>query len=383
MDIYATPQPDLEDDAVIRDIHAMRAAMSSQLRVPRRWTGTLRRTTQAKAIRGSNSIEGYDVSAQDAMAAVDDEPPLTADQRTWAEILGYRRALTYVLRMAADSDFVLDAQTIRSLHFMLLEHDVDKDPGRFRPGEVYVDADEERVYVGPDPDVVPTLVRALVERLHDERDLDPLIRGAMAHLNLVMIHPFRDGNGRMARVLQTLTLARDTVLEPTFSSIEEWLGHNTQDYYRVLAATGQGAWNPGNDAALWVKFTLRAHHMQAQTLRRRFAEADELWRRIDDLVAQHRLPARTGDALFDALQGIRLHRPGYVERAGIEDRTGTRDLVRLTELGVLDAVGKTRSRHYVAGPLLRAERAALDGARAPLEDPYPWLPAQLRSSTPR
>ena len=285
--------------------------------------------------------------------------------------------------MAADSDFVLDAQTIRSLHFMLLEHDVDKDPGRFRPGEVYVDADEERVYVGPDPDVVPTLVRTLVGRLHDERDLDPLIRGAMAHLNLVMIHPFRDGNGRMARVLQTLTLARDTVLEPTFSSIEEWLGHNTQDYYRVLAATGQGAWNPGNDAALWVKFTLRAHHMQAQTLRRRFAEADELWRRIDDLVAQHRLPARTGDALFDALQGIRLHRPGYVERAGIEDRTGTRDLVRLTELGVLDAVGKTRSRHYVAGPLLRAERVALDGARAPLEDPYPWLPAQLRSSTPR
>ena len=106
-------------------------------------------------------------------------------------------------------------------------------------------------------------------------------------------------------------------------------------------------------------------------------------RDVERIDLQHRLPARTGDALFDALQGIRLHRPGYVERAGIEDRTGTRDLVRLTELGVLDAVGKTRSRHYVAGPLLRAERAALDGARAPLEDPYPWLPAQLRSSTPR
>lgn len=378
MDIYATPQPDLEDDIVIRDIHAMRAAMSSQLRVPRRWTGTLRRTTQAKAIQGSNSIEGYEVTPQDAVAAVDDEPPLTTDQRTWAEILGYRRALTYVLQMAGDPDFVLDAQTIRSLHFMLLEHDVSKDPGRFRRNEVYVDAEDERVYVGPDPDLVPGLVRALVTRLDEERDLDPLVRGAMAHLNLVMIHPFRDGNGRMARVLQTLTLARDTVLEPTFSSIEEWLGHNTQDYYRVLAVTGQGTWNPGNDAGLWVKFTLRAHHMQAQTLQRRFTEADELWRRIDRLVDEHRLPERTGDALFDALQGIRVHRPGYLERAGIEERTATRDLVRLTELGLLDAVGKTRSRHYVAGPILQAERNALDALRAPLDDPYPWLKERLR-----
>ncbi|MCW2766753.1 MAG: Adenosine monophosphate-protein transferase SoFic [Nocardioides sp.] len=55
-------------------------------------------------------------------------------------------------------------------------------------------------------------------------------------------------------------------MEPTFSSIEEWLGNNTQDYYDVLAATGRGAWNPDNDATLWVKFNLRAHHMQAHTI---------------------------------------------------------------------------------------------------------------------
>ena len=69
----------------------------------------------------------------------------------------------------------------------------------------------------------------------------------MAHLNLVMIHPFRDGNGRMARALQTMVLAQDQVVEPTFSSIEEWLGNNTQEYYDVLAATGT-ALAPGNDA---------------------------------------------------------------------------------------------------------------------------------------
>lgn len=68
-----------------------------------------------------------------------------------------------------------------------------------------------------------------------------------------MIHPFRDGNARMARALQTLVLARDAVVEPTFSSIEEWLGNNTEDYYRVLAATGEGSWQPENDTRTWLK----------------------------------------------------------------------------------------------------------------------------------
>lgn len=63
--------------------------------------------------------------------AVDDEPPMTADQRTWSEILGYRRMMTYILRMAPEPGFTVDAQTLRSLHFMLMEHDLSVDPCDF------------------------------------------------------------------------------------------------------------------------------------------------------------------------------------------------------------------------------------------------------------
>src|SRR3546814_10214718 len=100
----------------------------------------------------------------------------------------------------------------------------------------------------------------------------------MARLNRVMSRPFRDGNGRMARALQTMVLAEDQVVEPTFSSIEEWLGNNTQDYYDVLAATGRGSWHPDNDATLWVKFNLRAHHMQAQRSEEHTSEIQSLMR---------------------------------------------------------------------------------------------------------
>lgn len=380
--IYTTPDLDLEDAHVIGDVRAMRDALTSQLRAPRRWNGGLRRTTQARAIQGSNSIEGYSVSDQDALAAVDDEEPLTADERTWAEIRGYRRVLTYILHMAGDEGFRLDAHTLRSMHFMLLEHDLSKSPGQFRAGDIYVQGEDGRtVYQGPDADHVPALIDALSDSISSsrDRDIEPMVRAAMAHLNLVMIHPYRDGNGRMARALQTLVMAQDAVLEPTFSSVEEWLGRNTEDYYRVLAATGAGAWHPERDAHLWVKFNIRAHHMQAQTLTRRFAEAERLGIQIDSLVAQHRLPERVFDPLFDAALGLRVRRPTYVKRSGIEDRTASRDLKALVNARLLTPEGNTRGRFYVASGELIALRDDSRSRRQRLDDPYPWLMDRIRT----
>lgn len=382
--LFSTPQPDLEDQQVIAEIHHARATLADVLRAPRRWNGLLRRTSTARAIQGSNTIEGYTVSEEDAVAAVDDEHPLSADEETWAEILAYRRVLTYVLNVATEPGFVIDEAVLRSMHFMLLDHDLSKAPGRYRTREIFVRDDRRGidVYEGPDADVVPGLMQALSQTLAGPSTDDPLVRGAMAHLNLVMIHPFRDGNGRMARALQTMVLAQDQVVEPTFSSIEEWLGNNTQEYYDVLAVTGRGSWQPGNDATLWVKFNLRAHHMQAQTMRRRFDEAETQWRKVDDLLGEYKLNERLGAALFDALLGLRVTRPSYIKLTELDERTATRDLVKAAELGLLDARGERRGRHYVAGEPLREIRAQLRGRRAQLDDPYPTLMAEIHRAGP-
>ncbi len=375
--LYAVPEPDLEDRAVLDEVHEMRARLGGRLRAPRRWLGGLRRTTQALAIQGSNTIEGYTVTDDDALAAVDDEQPLSADERTWVEIVGYRRVLTYIVQMSGDPAFQLDAQTLRSLHFMLLEHDLTKRPGRYRDRAVYVmrESDGRVMYEGPDSDRVPALVDELVESPSSEALAhdDAMVRAAMAHLNLVMIHPFHDGNGRMARAVQTLLLAQDRVLEPEFASIEEWLGRNTVDYYNVLSATGRGHWSPHNDAHAWLKFNLRAHHMQAQTLRRRIEEADLIGAHVLDLIREAGLPERTFDPLFDSARGLRVRRPTYVKRSGIEERTATRDLKSLVDAGLLVAHGATRGRFYTASGRLLAVRNETRHQRKPLDDPYPWL----------
>src|SRR5688572_956389 len=66
---------------------------------PRRWTGLLARTLRARAIQGSNSIEGFVVTREDALAAVDGEEPAAADETAWVNVVHYREAMDYVLRL--------------------------------------------------------------------------------------------------------------------------------------------------------------------------------------------------------------------------------------------------------------------------------------------
>ncbi|MGH3863272.1 hypothetical protein [Actinokineospora sp.] len=96
--LFQPPVLDAEDMRVVDEIEQLRHKLRHWLAQPRRWKGQLRRNLKARAIRGSNSIEGYDVSLDDALALMEDEEPLDADRRTSLEIVGYRNALTYIQR---------------------------------------------------------------------------------------------------------------------------------------------------------------------------------------------------------------------------------------------------------------------------------------------
>ena len=360
------------DAAVLDEIETMREQLRLWLRQPRRWRGQLRRNLKARAVRGSNSIEGYQVTLDDAVAMMEDQEPLDADRQTALEITGYRNALTYIQQLAGDPHFTLDETLVRGLHFMMLGHDLGKRPGQYRLGPIYVHDDENEViaYEGPAAEQVPALMAELVSDLGVPGEGSVYVRAAMAHLNLVMIHPFKDGNGRMARALQSLVLSRDGILAPEFSSIEEWLGRNTQGYYDVLALTGAGAWHPERDASEWVRFNLRAHHMQAQTVLRRVDDAARTWAGLEQRIAGHGLPERSLHALYAAAMGLQVRRPVYEKDAEVEAATAARDLRGLVAAGWLVARGETRGRYYVASPELREIRRAVVGERIALVDPY-------------
>jgi Fic family protein len=294
----------------------------------RRWTGMLRRSTLARAIQGSNSIEGYDVDYSDAIAAVDGEEPTNAKDKEWANILGYRQALTYVLQLTGDEAVKIEEATIRALHFMMLSHEMNAHPGIWRRGPVFVrrDPDNTVVHEGAPPEQVAELMRELVASFNERNDLPVMVRAALAHLNLVMIHPFSDGNGRMGRAVQTLVLAREKIVDPVFSSIEEWLGAHTQQYYDVLAEVGQGAWHPENDPWPFVRFCLQAHFQQAEKL---------VWQ------------SKVFDGIWDAAVA-EIKKRGLMERMAYAVADASVDFKTLVEHGLLIPKGERKGRYYEA-----------------------------------
>jgi Fic family protein len=373
--VFREPVLDEKEAEVAARIEQLRNRLRLQLHQPRRWQGNLRRLSLARAIQGSNSIEGFVAALDDVAAVQAGEEPLDADTETRLALWGYREAMTYVLQLASEEDFDYSPQLINSLHFMMTSYDLSVRPGLWRPGPIFVHNEEtdEIVYEGPDVDLVPGLMHELVKCLNQPEGTPGLVRAAMAHLDLVMIHPFRDGNGRMARSLQTLVLAREGVLEPPFCSIEEYLGRNTDDYYRVLAEVGQGAWHPENDARPWVRFCLTAHHRQAQTLLHRVDESERLWVALEGVAEKNQIPKRAINVLFDAALGLRVRRATYLSMLTeeISEQAAGRDLRHMAERGILIAHGEKRGRFYTGSDEVRAIWKEIR-ARRPQREPDPF-----------
>lgn len=381
--LFATPTMTTEEKWVAERTDQLRQQLRHQVGEPSRWLGLLRRVTLARNIQGSNSIEGYNVTLDDAVAAAEGEDPLDATAETWAAVRGYREAMTYVLQLADDQHFEWNEALVRSLHYMTLSYDLSMRPGRWRTGSIYVQRSEtgERVYEGPDPGDVPALMTELIGSLRGN-DGSPLTRAAMAHLNLVMIHPFRDGNGRMARCLQTLVLAREGILAPEFSSIEEYLGRNTEAYYEVLAEVGRGSWQPQGDARPWIRFSLTAHFRQAHTLLRRVREAEERWNEVEAIARARRVPGRAIPSLFDASAGFRIRNATYRASADVSELVASRDLRSLVDAGLLEPRGERRGRFYSRGPSLADIDHAIRARRPARVEDDPFTLAREAFSEP-
>lgn len=356
-------------DQIVDLRRELRFATSDSLN---RWTGFLARMTYASAMQQSNTMEGIRATFEDAVAAVDDESPENPGDENIRALLGYRDAMNYVIQLSKEQPpHQHNLGTLNALHFMVMKYDLGKTPGRVRTGAIHITNTENgtTVYEGPDAEQVPGLLNELIECLNSPRAASVLIRAAMAHLNLTMIHPYRDGNGRMARALQTFLLAQEGMLDPRFSSIEEYVGKNSGEYYRVLSEVGQGSWHPERSALPWIKFCLRAHHWQATSLLRRLEQTRAIWQRLEQELQTRGLPERAINALMKAVYGIRVRNPNYRQESDISLQVAKLDLKALVTHGLLEPKGERRGRYYVPGRVLVDVRQQ-SRIRAEVSDPF-------------
>jgi Fic family protein len=353
--LYATPRITKPLAAQLRELDSLRQQLGDATGAPGPWLGQLRRQVRASSIESSVSIEGYTVAEADAVAIVaGDRQPDPADDDHLA-LASYARAMDHVGTMAIDPTFRWLDRVVLDLHFDACLFQRDKSPGLWRSGGIHVTAPDssDPAYTGPDADTVPALMGEVIDWLQDD-DLDQhvAVRAAMAHLHVVSIHPFRDGNGRVSRIIQSLVLAREGLLAPEFSSIEEYLGNHTTDYYQVLQEVQAGAYNPERDATPWVRFCLTAHIHQSGRRLRQIQAAGLRWAALEDLAEARGWPDRLVIALEQSLFSG-TERAAYAAEAGVSPATATSDLRRLADAGLIAAHGRTSSTRYLASANLR------------------------------
>ena len=309
--------PDLTpDDFAVLDLIA---GQHSRLTVVAAWHRLLRREALARAIRGSCAIEGFNVSVDDAFAALGDEKPSQAGGCAWQAVRSYGHSMKHALELAEQLRKI-DLDTIRALHSMIQQNDVTRSPGRWRSGPVFVHDGEMIVYEGPDAASVPGLMAELVEGVNSDTGSPLPVRAAVAQ-------------------------------------------------------------QPGRDATAWVRFCLTAHHRQALVAERRQRLAAVLWQESADSNTANGLQERCVEPLAFGLTGRVLRNSTYRQLVPeVSHNLARRDLNELVKAGLLEPIGEKRGRRYVPGEAMRltakTARDAVNHECPVTGDPYELIGAR-------
>jgi Fic family protein len=351
--LFATPDLDTDLHRQLAELDDLRGRLGHEVERPVPWMGTLRRLVQATSVESSTSIEGFRVAPADAVALVSGARAADPDDEDRMAVACYARAMDHVGVMAGDPGFRWLDRVILDLHFDACSFQRDKDPGRWRGDPIAVTGPEGGIaYRAPDAGDVPALMAEVVEWLeHGDRDAHTVVRAAMAHLHVVSVHPFRDGNGRIARIVQSLVLARERLLAPEFASIEEYLSAHTAAYYAALEDVQGGAYQPERDATNWIAFCVQAHLAQARQRIAQIERAAARWSLLEALVERHGWPDRLVVALEQSLLGG-SGRASYAEEADVSPATASADFRRLRDAGLVVQRGRGRNVRYHAADTL-------------------------------
>ncbi len=211
----------------------------------------LRQQAMIQSVESSNRIEGVTVSS-DRLAPLVLHKAKPRD-RSEEELSGYRRALDWVYSRKAS--IPIDARTIRHLH--ALSHAGAGDAGEFKS------RDNEIIEILPNGQrrvrFKPTAAKqtaAAVDQLCDayhqlvtSESAPPLLVVSTMVFDLLCIHPFRDGNGRVSRLLTTLLLLQHGFTVGRYVSLERLVEESKEDYYHALGVCSQG-WHEGHNPIL-------------------------------------------------------------------------------------------------------------------------------------
>lgn len=307
--------------------------------------GILLQPLQAREAQLSSQLEGTITDPQQQVLFQADPRYPTSERdpnNAYREVYNYRRALG--LRLTGESNLPLSLRLIRELHAVLMDgvRGSDQRPGEFRKIQNQIGWPAR--FVPPPPGHLDETLGAFEKYLHSPDDFDPLVRAFLAHYQFETIHPFRDGNGRVGRLLLSLTIAEWCNLSSQWLYMSAFFEKRKKEYMdSLLSVSTQAAWEP------WIRFCLEG--VVSQSI--------DTEKRCDKLLALHRdfharlkggsvRLSRLVDSLFSS-PVINVNQ--YKSMFNVTYPTARSDLNKLEVLGVVQQLKTMERITYYCAPI--------------------------------
>ena len=262
----------------------------------------------------------------------------------YAGIVHVDRNVEGVVEMMLDAtqrfDSPLDHERIFGWHAALFPtgwsgmHRIDA--GCYRDGEMQVVSGpmgKEKIHFqAPSPNAVKKEMDEFLHWFNQETEIDEVLKAAIAHFRFIIIHPFDDGNGRIARALSDMLLARSEESSQRFYSLSNQILSEKKKYYAVL----QKVQHSSGDITEWLNWFLhclyKALENTEETLKRVLKKAD-FWDKHQETLLNSRQRLML-NKLFDGFDG-KLKSSKWAKIAKCSADTALRDIKDLIEKGIL------------------------------------------------
>lgn len=306
----------------------------------------LRKQSTVESVNSSTRIEGNPLvrsQVEDALA----DRQVNATRQAVAEVKNYARAWEWI-RTRQTSPDPISIEDVLHLHALTIGDLLPPDKaGRLRAGPVWVvdsvDGRDEIRYTAPDAERVPALLGDLTNWLNTD-GVHPLIAAGLGHAYLAAIHPFTDGNGRVARLLARLVLGRAGYGFRDSLILEDFYAADRRAYYAAIDLGPTYEARARADATGWLVYFLRGFVTSVARLAERVAvlsvagTTHTTVRVSAEQAALLEYAVREGSVSLAEAAGI---------LPGVSRRTLQRTLRALVDAGLLQVVGSARATRYV------------------------------------
>ncbi|MBI4999274.1 Fic family protein, partial [Candidatus Gottesmanbacteria bacterium] len=266
-------------------------------------------------------------------------------ERDIQEVMNYRG----VLRFIDETRGEITEDTIKTIHRLTTQKILPPgECGQFRTKQVVVknSSTQEIVFRPPPAIEVPYQIEDLLVWLTAEKEMHPVLKAGITHYELVRIHPFLDGNGRVARALSTLVLFKEGYDIKKFFSLEEHYDKDATRYYEALQSVKP---EENFDLTGWLEYFTQGLAIELTRIKEK----------VQGLSRDLKLKEKIGGAQI-ALSERQMKIVDYIQKVGflqnkqfgellpmISEDTILRDLNGLVKKSIIKKEGKTKAARYI------------------------------------